>query len=190
MASVGILKGLVMRDWNVVVSVYQEGFGRVFRALRQLAPTERSDYYNVLIMKADDPIALLTAIEKKTEESTALYDAISRVAPATCSFQFHSAEDFVQKAKQIIAEWSASLAGRSFHVRLHRRGTKYELGTQDAERLFDDAVLDGTAKAGIPGKVSFTDPDAVIAIDTVDDRVGLALWTREDLARHRLLRPD
>jgi hypothetical protein len=42
-----------MRDWNVVVSVYQEGFRRVLSALRQLAPTERSDYYNVLIMKAD-----------------------------------------------------------------------------------------------------------------------------------------
>jgi len=43
--------------------------------------------------------------------------------------------------------------------------------------------------AGQLGKVSFTDPDAVIAIDTVDDRAGMALWTREDLARHRLLRP-
>jgi tRNA(Ser,Leu) C12 N-acetylase TAN1 len=139
-----------MRDWNVVVSVYQEGFRRVLSALRQLAPTERSDYYNVLIMKADDPIALLTAIEQKTEENTALYDAISRVAPVTRGFEFHSAEDFVEKAKQIIAEWSARLAGRSFHVRLHRRSTKYDLATQDTERLFDDAVLDATAKAGIP----------------------------------------
>lgn len=179
-----------MRDWNVVVSVYQEGFRRVLKALQQLAPTERSDYYNVLIMKADDPLALLSAIERKTEESTALYDGISRVAPATRSFEFHSAEDFVEKAKQIVVEWSARLAGRSFHVRLHRRGEKYDLRTQDTERLFDDAVIDTTAKAGTPAKVSFTDPDAVIAIDAIDDRAGLALWTREDLARHRLLRPD
>jgi tRNA(Ser,Leu) C12 N-acetylase TAN1 len=179
-----------MRDWNVVVSVYQEGFRRVLRALRDLGPIERSPYYNVLVMQADDSIALLTAIEKKAEESTALYDAISRVAPATRSFEFHSAEDFVEKAKPIISEWSASLAGRTFHVRLHRRGAKYDLGTQDAEHLFDDLVLDATAKAGTPGKISFTDPDAVIAIDTIDDRAGLALWTREDLARHRLLRPD
>ncbi len=39
-------------------------------------------------------------------------------------------------------------------------------------------------------KISFTDPDVVIAIDTVDDRAGIGLWTREELARHRLLRPD
>jgi len=30
----------------------------------------------------------------------------------------------------------------------------------------------------------------VIAIDTVDDRAGIGLWTREDLTRHHLLRPD
>jgi hypothetical protein len=30
----------------------------------------------------------------------------------------------------------------------------------------------------------------MIAIDTIDDRAGLALWMRENLARHRLLQPD
>ena len=35
---------------------------------------------------------------------------------------------------------------------------------------------------------TFTDPDAVIVI--VDDLAGIAMWTREDLARHRLLRPN
>ena len=179
-----------MRDWNVVISVYQEGFRRVLRALRDLGPTERSPYYNVLVMQADDPIALLAAIEKKAEQSTALYDAISRVAPATRSFEFHSAEDFMEKAKTIIGEWSASLAGHTFHVRLHRRGAKYDLGTQDAEHLFNDVVLNATAQAGMPGKISFTDPDAVIAIDTIDDRAGLALWTREELSRYHVLRPD
>jgi len=141
-------------------------------------------------MRADDPITLLAAVEKRTEENTALYDAISRVAPATCSFEFHSAEDFVEKAKHIVGDWSANLAGHAFHVRLHRRGAKYGLGTQDTEHLLNEFVLDAAAKAGMPANVSFTDPDAVIAIDTVDDRAGLALWTREDLARHRLLRPD
>lgn len=179
-----------MHDWNVVVSLYQEGFRRALKALRELAPTEPSPYHNVLLMKADDPMALLAAIERRTEERTALYDAISRVAPASRSFDFRSAEEFAEKAKQIVGEWSASLGGRSFHVRLHRRGAKLDLGTQDAERLFDDVILDATAKAGNPAKVSFTDPDAVIAIDTIDDRAGLALWTREELARHRLLRPD
>jgi hypothetical protein len=54
----------------------------------------------------------------------------------------------------------------------------------------DEALLDAMAAVGKPGKLSFTDPDVVIAIDTVDERAGMSLWTRDDLARHRLLRPN
>jgi tRNA(Ser,Leu) C12 N-acetylase TAN1 len=60
-------------------------------------------------------------------------------------------------------EWLPRLAGRSFHVRFHRRGSRHALRSPDV---------------------------AVIVIDTIDDRAGVSLWTREDLARHRLLRPD
>lgn len=179
-----------MRDWNVVVCVYQEGFRRVLRSLRDFGVAERSPYYNILVMRAEDPVAALAAIEKRTEESAALYDSISRVAPAMRSFDFESANEFVSNTRAILREWSSRLTGRTFHVRLHRRGAKHELGTQETERLFDDAVIEATAKMGSPGRVSFADPDAVIAIDTIDERAGLGLWTREDLARHRLLRPD
>jgi len=179
-----------VKDWNVVVSVYQDGFRRALRALQKLGEAERSPYHNVLVMKVENPIALLGALENRTKQDPALYDAISRVAPAVRSFDFLAAEEFVERAELIIGEWLQRLAGQSFHVRLHRRGTKHELGTQDAERLFNDAIVDVTTKAGKQGKISFTDPDVVIAIDTIDKRAGLAMWTREELARYHLLRPD
>lgn len=177
-------------DWNVVVTIYQDGFREAHRALQDLGAVELGPFHNVFVMKVEDPMALLAAIERRTEENPALYDAISRVAPALRGFEFHSAKAFEENAKAILLEWSPRLAGRSFHVRLHRRGARHDLRTPDAERFLDDALLDATNLAGIPGRISFTDPDAVIAIDTVDDRAGVALWTREDLARHRLLRPD
>jgi tRNA(Ser,Leu) C12 N-acetylase TAN1 len=179
-----------VKDWNVVISVYQDGFRRALRALQQFGQAERSPYHNVLVLKVEDPIAVLDAIEKRTGESPALYDAISRVAPATRGFDFLSEEEFVEKAKSIIREWLPRLIGRSFHVRLHRRGGKHELRTQDVERLFNDAIVDATTRAGTPSTISFTEPDVVIAFDTVDNRAGLALWTREELARYHVLRPD
>lgn len=179
-----------MKDWNVVVSIYQDGFRRALRALEKLGPVETSPYYNVLAMKVGDPVALLDGVEQQTEQSPALYDAISRIAPALCAFEFHSAEEFQEKARDRLIEWVPRLAGRSFHVRFHRRGTRHDLATQEVEHLLDNVLLDALKKAGTPGTISFTDPDAVIAIDTIDDRAGLAIWTREDLARHRLLRPD
>lgn len=179
-----------MKDWNVVISVYQDGFRRALRALEEYGPVERSPYHNVLVMRVDDPKALLEAIEQRTELNTALYDAISRVAPAMCTLDFHSIEEFKKKITSVLIEWLPRLTGRSLHVRLHRRGDRYELRTPDVERLFDDFLLDLTAAKGTRCRISFTDPDAVIVIDTIDGRAGIGLWTHEDIARHRLLRPD
>jgi hypothetical protein len=66
-------------------------------------------------MKADNPTALLETIEQRTEENTALYDAISRVAPATRTVEFHSVEEFTERLKAILLEW--------FHVRRESRFT-------------------------------------------------------------------
>jgi tRNA(Ser,Leu) C12 N-acetylase TAN1 len=178
-----------VKDWNVVISVYQDGFRRALRALEEYGPVDRSPYHNVLVMRVEDPTALLEAIERKTEINTALYDAISRVAPAMRTVDFHSIEEFKKKITSVLIEWLPRLTGRSFHVRLHRRGDRHELQTSNLERLFDDLLLDATAAKGARCRISFTDPDAVIVIDTVDDRAGIGLWTHEDIARHRLLRP-
>ena len=179
-----------MKDWNVVVSVFQDGYSRALRALQKLGLAERSPYHNVLLMKVADPAVLLEAIEKRTEQNPALYDAISRVAPAMRSFDFLSEEEFVENSKTIFREWLPRLAGRSLHVRLRWRGTKHELRTQEAERLLNDAIVDAAASAGMPSTISFIDPDVVIEVDTIDDRAGLGLWTREELAGYHVLRPD
>jgi tRNA(Ser,Leu) C12 N-acetylase TAN1 len=177
-----------VKDWNVIVSIYQHGFRRAIRALEELGAVDRSPYYNVLVMKADNAIALLEAVELKTEANPALYDAIARVAPAMHNFEFQSADEFKEKANLVLHEGLQRLADRSFHVRLHL--ARHDLKTPEIEKFLEDAVLAATSEIGMPGRLSFTDPDVVVAIDTVDDRAGVALWTRDELARHRLLRPD
>ena len=180
-----------MKDWNAIVCVYQESFRRALRALQEFGSVERSPFYNVLVMKVEDPAALLKAIEERAKEHPALYDAISRIAPAMLGFDFDSADDFLEKAKSIVIEWAPQLAWNSFHVRFHRRGAACDLPTPDVERSLDNALLETLRGVGTPGSVSFSDPDAVIAIDTIDNRAGMGLWRRADLERHRLLlRPD
>lgn len=177
-------------DWNVVVSVYQDGFRRARRALAEFGPVERSPYHNILIMQVDDPVALLAAVEQRAAGSPALYDAISRVAPAMRTFAFATAEELEERARPILLEWAPRIAGQSFHVRLHQRARPHYLQTPEAERFFDEVLLEAARAAGAPAGISFTDPDAVIDVETIDERAGMAIWTREDLARHRLLRPD
>lgn len=176
-------------QWNVVISLYQDGFRRARRALAPFGHAA-SPFHNVLVMQVEDPMNLLGEIERMTAEKPALYDAFSRVAPAERSFDFETGEAFRTQARSILAEWTPRLTGRSFHARLHQRGGSEHLPTPEAERFLDDAVLEATARAGAPARVTFEAPDAIIDIETVGQRAGMSLWTREDLATHRLLRPD
>jgi tRNA(Ser,Leu) C12 N-acetylase TAN1 len=179
-----------VKDWNVIVTIYREGLQRALRALQDIGPTDSSPYHNVLVMKVDEPLKVLDTVERLTDARPALYDAIARVAPAMRSFQFQSTDAFEAAVNSTVLEWLPMLAGRSFHVRLHRRGPNLDLRTPDAERLFDDAIIAATARAGTPACISFTEPDVVVVIDTIENRAGIAIWTKDDLARHRLLRPD
>jgi tRNA(Ser,Leu) C12 N-acetylase TAN1 len=179
-----------VKDWNAIVTIYQQGFRRAIRALQKIGTTERTPYYNVLAMRVDDPIAALEAVERLTEEQPALYDAIARVAPAQFTFNFQSLEEFTDRAKHFLLGVLPKLADRSFPVRLHRRGSKLDLRTQEAERLLDDFIVAETVKSGTPAWITFSEPDAVIVIDTIDDRAGIAIWAHEDVAHHGLLRPD
>jgi adenylyl- and sulfurtransferase ThiI len=176
-----------MKDWNAVVTIYQDGFKRALRALKDFGPIESTLYTTSLSRKS--AIRQRFSMQLKENQRAGAMTRF-RGGAGHARFDFESEEGFEKEAKSIMLEWSPRLAGQSFHVRLHRRGGKHAVRTPEMERLFGDALLKAMAASGTPGSISFTDPDAVIAIDTIDDRAGLALWTREDLARHRLLRPD
>ena len=51
-----------MRDWNVVVSVHEGRFVRACQLLEQFGRLERTEYYNVLVMKVEDSSVFVTAL--------------------------------------------------------------------------------------------------------------------------------
>lgn len=177
-------------EWNVVVTIFEQSFRRVVHALCRLGTVERTRFHNVLLVKADDAKAFLNEVEELTRNDPQLYDSISRVAPAAHCFEFESPEEFDEKADAIVAQWAQRLTGQTFHVRLHRRGFHDPRSSSEIERHLGDTAIEHLKQLGHSGAVSFSDPDSVIAIDVVDGRAGLALWTREDLSTHRMLRPD
>ena len=54
----------------------------------------------------------------------------------------------------------------------------------------DDAILSVASQRGAPSRIDFADPDYVIDVETVGNRVGLTLWSRNDLRRLPFLRVD
>jgi tRNA(Ser,Leu) C12 N-acetylase TAN1 len=72
-------------------------------------------------------------------------------------------------------------------VRVHRRGRKRALVSPEKERALADALLAAIQETGNPARVAFDDPDAIVLIETIGGRAGIALLTRDDYRQHPLL---
>ncbi len=167
-------------DWNVVVTVAEQSFREAVTLLRKWGTVRRTDYYNVLAMKVADTHAFLADFSAAVADSPGVLNFVSHVAPAHETFDFATAEEFETRAQALALGWAPKLAGKSFHVRLHRRGFKGVLSTPREERFLDETLL--AALKG-SGRIDFEDPDFVIQIETIDGRAGMSLWTRDELQR-------
>jgi len=179
--------GRAAAEWNVVVTLAEQGFRDAVRLLRRWGTVTRTPYYNVLAMRVDDPRAFLADFAAALAASPGIANFVSHVVPAQHTFDFATAEEFAARARDVALAWAPEIAGKSFHVRLHRRGRKGVLSSPREERFLDDALLQGTAPAG---RIAFDDPDAVIQIETIDGRAGMSLWTREEMRQHPFLGAD
>ncbi len=185
------LSGRQMQDWNVVVTV-MDRFARhhVKRGLKRFGKVETTEFHNVLVMQVADVDGLMPALGELMESDMSLINDISRLIPAQATFNFLTREQFEQRAGAVILGWADKMAGKTFHIRMHRRGMSDELRSLDEEKLLDTALLDRLALMGKPGRIAFDDPDFVIDIETVGNRAGLSLWTRDNLQRYPFLRVD
>lgn len=173
-------------DWNVIVTVRCD-FDRAVGLLRKLGAVERTGLYNVVVMRVPDVRALLEQIAQLPSDRR-FFETISHVVPVTHKLSFATADDFEHKARDIVLAWAPQLAGKSVHVRMRRRGHKGELHGLELERRIGHALLEELARRGTPGRYALDDPDAVIAIETIRDEAGLALWMHADLEQYPFLR--
>jgi|GEM_PF-159343 predicted phosphoribosyltransferase/tRNA(Ser,Leu) C12 N-acetylase TAN1 len=180
---------LVARDWNVVVTAHRGGGRTARRILRRFGRVERSGHYNVFLLTAAEPSKVLDGLELRAGSEPVLMDVLSRVAPAQTGFDYQTTEDFERELMAAVAPWLDRLRDKSFHVRLHRRGKGLAADSQAEEARLGEHLLATLAKAGGRARIDFEDPDLILAIDAVDGRAGVGLWTREDLGAYRFLKP-
>lgn len=177
-------------EWNVVVTTRGEGFEQAEAELGDLGAVSRTDFFNVLVMDVDDPDAFVRRLADRARLIPDLMErTLSRVTPARRCFDFRSAEEFEERASRVAREIAPDLAGKSFYVRVHRRGFQDTLSSHEEERLIAEAVFEELEKEGLDAEVDFDDPDAVLAVETVGPRAGVAVWSREDLEAYPFLDP-
>lgn len=177
-------------DWNVVVSARERGFTMARELLSAYGPVQKTGYYNILVMKVASPAAFLAELEQRLQLNRDLLAYVSRIAPVAYAFDFEGPEDFERRMQASLIALPSELLGKTFHVRMHRRGLKGVISSPAEERILDECLLRLLLERGTPGAIRFDDPDAVVDVETIDHRAGIALWTREDLRRYPFLRPE
>jgi tRNA(Ser,Leu) C12 N-acetylase TAN1 len=179
-----------LRDWNVLVTVYEEEFREARRLLAEFGEVAATGYHNVMTMRVGDPARFMEDLEERVKAEPGILNSLSHVVPAEITFDFETAEEFEERARAAVLQLVPRLMGLGFHVRIHRRGFKHRLPSQKEEQYLGEVLLDALEAAGSPGSVAFEDVDAVVSIETLDHRAGVSLWTREDLQRYPFLRMD
>ncbi len=175
-----------MNDWNVVISTREDFFKEACAMLEQFGAVGRTGFFNILVMRVADTPAMM----EKLREQPAAGRLLARVMPVTHAFTFQTPDSFEEKCRETVAPWIPGLAAKGFHVRMHRRGFKGRLSSMEEERFLDNFILENLERAETPGHVTFADPEVIIDIETIGQRAGLSLWTREDLLRYPLLHLD
>ncbi|MEJ2689013.1 MAG: THUMP domain-containing protein [Deltaproteobacteria bacterium] len=175
-------------DWNVIITVQEGCFRKARQFLQRYGEVRRTDYFNVLTLKTEDPRQLLERLQELAEEIPESVACLARVVPVGQTFFFTSAQQFEDQAREAIASLAPRLAGSNFFVRLHRRGFKGRISSTEEERLLDDLLLRLLEEKGSPGHINFSEPDAIVVIETVGQRAGIALFTGEELAKYSFLK--
>lgn len=176
--------------WDAVATVYPGCYAEARRLLACYGEVARTDYFNVLLVAVAGVPAFLDRLEADTREDATLLNTVSRLVPSETRFRFQSPEEFEEEARKAVDPLIPRLAGRSFHVRMHRRGFKGRLSSQAEEQFLDHYILERLKQAGAPGRVSFDDPDEIITVETVGQDAAVSCWSREQRQRYPFLNLD
>lgn len=179
-----------MDDWNVVVTVRERCYRQARELLQAFGAVAETDFYNVLTLRVKDPGAFPAALQRALEQQPALEEVLARVVPVVRTFVFQDAMEFERRACEAVGGWIGELAGHSFHVRMHRRGFKYRLASQHEEQCLDHWLVEQLQAAGSTGRITFEQPDYIVALETVGQRAGVSLWGLSDRERYAFLMLD
>jgi hypothetical protein len=179
--------GSSVPNWNVTVTLAEPTFRIARNLLARWGRLRRTEFFNVAVMAVADTDSFLREFAAAVEKMPGILNAMSHVVPLEQMFAFKDAPEFDEKLRDIALSYAPQLAGRSFHVRLRRRGLKGIISTPEEERLLDELLLKASAAAGKPGRITFEDPDYVLLIETVGESGGVALWAGNDLKRYSFL---
>jgi len=178
-----------MEHWNVLVT-FTPGAGNRQRLVDALAPHGQfrtTPYRGVLIGRIDDAPAFLEGLRAAREAREAWAELLARAIPLERTFGFRP-ETLSAQLQEAVSQFAETLSG-SFHVRLERRGLAGRVATREIEHAVADRLYELALQRGVTLRTDFTDPDFLVAAETVGNACGVALIRRETRMRYPFVAP-
>jgi tRNA(Ser,Leu) C12 N-acetylase TAN1 len=167
----------VVDDWNVLATSVEGARPVLLAGLRRRGAFRGGGYRNVAIGRVGDVAQFLAALRDDVADDPVLAAALGRVLPIERTFRL-DADDPLASLEAAVDAIHPEVAGRSFFVRLERRGLHGTLHTSEVERALGTRLWRRLEADGHAPRVTFADPDVAIAIETLGDRAGIALIGR------------
>jgi tRNA(Ser,Leu) C12 N-acetylase TAN1 len=163
-------------DWNVLATSVEGARPMLLAGLRRHGAFRGGGYRNVAIGRVADTPAFLTALRDDVAHNPVLAAALARVLPIDRTLEL-AERDPLASLETAVAALGTRVDG-SFFVRLERRGLRGTLHSSDVERALGASLWRAIEAEGRTPRVTFDDPDVVVAIETLGSRVGIALIDR------------
>lgn len=174
--------------WNVLVTSLEGERERLLWALRPLARFRRGGFPNVLVATVPDPHAFVAAVAAALPTSGALRGALGKVVPIDRTVRFASPADLVDTIVGAVEPLLERLVGRTFFVRVARRGFRGVIDSTAVEGEIGARLVALLEARGDRPRVRFADPDVVVVVETLHDEAGVALLPRELRTAHPFVR--
>jgi hypothetical protein len=174
-------------DWNVLATSVEGARPVLMAGLRRLGVFRGAGYRNVSIGRVEDIPAFLAGWRDAMAGDTILAAAVGRVLPIVRTFRI----DQTDPAASLLAAvepLASDIDGRSFYVRIARRGLHGLIDSSEVERSLGTALWRLIEAAGHTPRVTFDDVDVVVAVETLGDRGGIALLDRAVRATYPFVR--
>lgn len=177
-----------MWEFNLVATMASEGrFRHLMEELDLYGDFRRTEFLGVILGQVENVQTFLEEVREKRSRQLIAFQDLGRVIPLDQVFTFH-ADDFVERVCEAIRPYIETLADRRFYVRLERRGFKGRIVSPEAERAIDTFIEEELAGKGKSARIDFEHPDAVVVVETIGDRCGVGLLTRELMERYDFVR--
>lgn len=173
----------MMTAWNVLATAQPHQLQRLFDILRAHGEFQHAPFRGVIVGLVADPGALFEALLAREARKGGTLAAIGHIVPIDRTFGFEP-EALEALLREAVAPYAAAIAAGGFHVRMERRGLKGLLHSQPIEQALAEHLLALLEGAGQAARIDFSDPDAVVVVETLGNLCGVGLVTRALTARY------